>query len=79
MGLRELATKKKAWWRVRWSAYAVTKINELQKYYRRTMINNTYYLKSMQDTIQASLYYCSSTNQRPDHNMSKGFIIMMLF
>ena len=66
MGLRELATKEKLG--VRWSPYAVTKINELQKYYRRAMINNTYYLKSMQDTIQASVYQCSSTDQRPDHS-----------
>ena len=41
MGLRELATKEKLGG-VRWSAYAVTKINSLQKYYRRAMINNTY-------------------------------------
>ena len=38
----------------------------ITKYY--TMINNTYYLKSMQDAIQASLYHYSSTDQRPDHS-----------
>ena len=37
---------------------------ELQKYYRRAIVNNTYDLKSMQDSIQASLHHCSSTDQR---------------
>ena len=39
MGLRELGTKEKLGGE---SDGALTKINELQKYYRRTMINNTY-------------------------------------
>ena len=46
----------------------VTKINESQKYYRRAIVNNTYDLKSVQDPIQASLYHCLSTDQRPDHS-----------
>ena len=37
----------------------------MQKYYRRAIVNNTYDLKSIQDAIQASLYHCSSTDQRP--------------
>ena len=45
-----------------------TTINELQKYYRRAIVNNTYDLKSMQDAIQACLYHCSSTYQRPNHS-----------
>ena len=40
----------------------VTKTNELEKYYRRAIINNTYDLRSMQDAIQVSLYHCSSTH-----------------
>ena len=57
MGLRELATKEKLG-AGRWSAYTVTKIYELQKYYRRAMINDLYYLKSIQDTIQADHSRC---------------------
>ena len=66
-GLRELATKEKLGGKSD-GAITVTKINELQKYYRRAIINNTYDLKSMQDAIQASLYHCSSINQGPDHS-----------
>ena len=47
--------------------WQLLKINELQKYYRKAIVNNTFDLKSMQDAIQVSLYDCSSTVQRPDH------------
>ena len=63
-GLRELATKEKLGGKSD-EALTVTKINELQKYYRIAIVNNTYDLKSMQDAIQASLYHCSSTYERP--------------
>ena len=66
-GLRELATKEKLGEKSD-GALTVTTINELQKYYRRVIVNNTYDLKSMQDVIQASLYHCSSTDERPDHS-----------
>ena len=49
-GLRELATKEKLGGKSD-GALTVTKINELQKYYRRAVINNTYDLKSMQNAI----------------------------
>ena len=61
-GFRELATKEKLGGKSD-GALTVTKTNELEKYYRRAIINNTYDLKSMQDAIQASLYHCSSTDQ----------------
>ena len=54
-GLRELATKEKLGGKSD-EALVVTKINELHKYYRRAIINNTHDLKSVQDAIQASLY-----------------------
>ena len=50
-GLRELATKEKLGGRCD-GALTVTKINELQKYYRKAIVNNTYDLKSMKDAIQ---------------------------
>ena len=64
-GHRELATKENFGGKSD-EALTVTKTNELEKYYRRAIINNTYDLKSIQDPIQASLYHCSSTDQRPD-------------
>ena len=63
-GLRELATKEKLGEKSD-GGLTVTQINKLQKYYRRAIVNNTYDFKSMQDDIQASLYHCSSANQRP--------------
>ena len=65
-GLRELATKEKLGGKSG-GALTVTTINELQKYNRRAIVNNTYDLKSMQVAIQTSLYHCSSTYQRHDH------------
>ena len=44
-GLRELATKEKLGGKD--GALTVTKTNELEKYYRRAIINNTYDLKSI--------------------------------
>ena len=53
-GLRELATKEKHRGKSD-GALTVTKTNELEKHYRRAIINNTYDLKSMQNAIQAAL------------------------
>ena len=66
-GLRELATKEKLGGKAD-GALTVTKINQLQKYYRRAIVNNTHALTSMQDAIQATLYHCSSTDKKPDHS-----------
>ena len=49
-GLRELATKIKLGGKLD-EVPTVTKTNELEKYYRRAIINNTYNLKCMQDAI----------------------------
>ena len=61
--LKELATKEKLGGKSD-GTLTVTKINQLQKHYRRAIVNNTYDLKSMQDAIQASLYHCSSPDQK---------------
>ena len=66
-GLRERATKEKLGGKAD-GALTVTKINQLQKYYRRAIVNNTHDLTSMQDAIQAILYHCSSTDKKPDHS-----------
>ena len=52
-GLRELATKEKLSGKSD-RALTVTTINELQKYYRRAIVNNTCHLKSMPNDIQAN-------------------------
>ena len=58
-GLRELATKEKLGGKAD-GALTVTKINQLQKCYRRAIVNNTHDLTSIQNAIQATLYHCSS-------------------
>ena len=61
--LREIATKEKLGGKSD-GALTLTNINQLQKYYRRAIVNNIHDLKSMQDAIQATLY---RDRQKPNH------------
>ena len=56
----------------RWKKYrSLTEvtIRKLVEYYKKSMLNNKDYIEAMTNAILATLYHCTSVDDKPQHDL----------